>query len=152
MTAGLPKLLNSLWKRLPKGFFVLRCFLSICGLVIKKYMGGGDKKETNALRIILLNSNYFTVGVKNEPNFKSFDACHATRHTGSWCSIISGSQITPCDPDGQQDAKQRHETLIIHGKKDEYLNQVVTHQSIKNLQIRIFSKDTFVFIPLEQQY
>jgi hypothetical protein len=45
MTAGLPKSLNSLWERLPKGFFVLKFFLSVCGLVIKKYMGGGDKKK-----------------------------------------------------------------------------------------------------------
>jgi len=37
-------------------------------------MGGGDKKQENILRIILLNSRYFTVGVKNETNFKSFDA------------------------------------------------------------------------------
>jgi len=37
-------------------------------------MGGGDKKEANILRIILLNSSYFTVGVKNETNFNSFDA------------------------------------------------------------------------------
>ena len=73
MTAGLPKLLNNLWERLPKGFFVLRFTLSICELVIKKNMGGGDKKEANILRIILLNSSYFTVGVKNETNFKSFD-------------------------------------------------------------------------------
>ena len=66
MTAGLPKLLNSLLERLPKGFFVLKFFLSICGLVIKKYMGGGDKKEGNILRIVLINSNYFTVGVKDK--------------------------------------------------------------------------------------
>ena len=60
-------------------------------------MGGGDKKEANILRIILLNSSYFTVGVKNETNFKSFDACHATRHTGPWDSTISGSQVTKCN-------------------------------------------------------
>jgi hypothetical protein len=72
MTAGLPKLFNGLWERLPKGFFVLRFDLSVCGLVIKKYIGGDNKKEPNILRIVLLNSNYFTVGVKNETNFKSF--------------------------------------------------------------------------------
>lgn len=99
MTAGLPKLLNSLWERLPKGFFVLKFFLSVCGLVIKKYMGGGDKKEGNILRIVLINSNYFTVGVKDETNFKSFGACHANRHTGSLDSAISGSQVTKCHPD-----------------------------------------------------
>jgi len=31
----------------PKVFFVLKFFRSICGLVIKKYMGGGDKKKAN---------------------------------------------------------------------------------------------------------
>ena len=49
MTAGLPKLLNSLWERLPKGFFVLGLVLSIYGLVIKKYMGGGNKNKANIL-------------------------------------------------------------------------------------------------------
>lgn len=63
-------------------------------------MGGGDKKETNTLRIVLLNLNSFTVGVKNVTNFKGFDACHATRHTGSWCSAISRSQVTKCEPNG----------------------------------------------------
>jgi len=60
-------------------------------------MGGGDKKEENILRIVLINSNYFTVGVKDETNFKSFDACHATRHTGSFDSTISGSQVAKCN-------------------------------------------------------
>jgi len=45
MTAGLPKQLNSLWEPLPKGFFVLEFFLSICSPVIKEYMEGGDYKE-----------------------------------------------------------------------------------------------------------
>ena len=62
-------------------------------------MGGGDKKEANILKIGLINSNYFTVGVKNETNFKSFEACHATRHTGSWDSTISGSKVTKCHLD-----------------------------------------------------
>jgi hypothetical protein len=31
-----------------------------------------------------------------------------------------------------------------------YLNQVVTNQGIKNLQIRFYPKDTTVFIPVEQ--
>jgi len=62
-------------------------------------MGGGDKKETNILRIVIINSNYFTVGVKNETNFKSFDACHATRHTGFWGSTICGNQVKKCHPD-----------------------------------------------------
>ena len=60
-------------------------------------MGGGDKKEENILRIILLNSSYFTVGVKNETNFNSFDACRSARHTGSCDSAISGSQIAKCN-------------------------------------------------------
>jgi len=46
------------------------------------------------------------VGVKNETNFKSFDACHAIRHTGYWGSIISGSQVAKCNPDAKIDAKQ----------------------------------------------
>jgi hypothetical protein len=62
-------------------------------------MGGGNKKEANILRIVLISSNYFTVGVKDETNYKSFDACHATRHTGSWDSIISGGQVTKCNLD-----------------------------------------------------
>ena len=62
-------------------------------------MGGGDKKEANILKIVLINSNYFTVGVKDETNYKSFDVCHATRHTGSWDSIISGGQVTKCNLD-----------------------------------------------------
>jgi len=45
MTAGLPKLINSLWERLPKGFFVLRLFQSICILVVKIYMEGRSKKK-----------------------------------------------------------------------------------------------------------
>jgi len=64
MTAGLPKLLNSLWERLPKGFFVLRFFLSICDLVIKKYMEGGDKKEANILRIVFIKFKLFYRGGK----------------------------------------------------------------------------------------
>jgi len=48
MTAGLPKFLNSLRERLPEGFFVFRFFQSVCGLVVKKYLKGGDKK-TNIL-------------------------------------------------------------------------------------------------------
>jgi len=43
--------------------------------------GGGDKKGANIFRIIFLNSSYFTVGVENETEFKSFDTCHVTRHT-----------------------------------------------------------------------
>jgi hypothetical protein len=50
MIAGSPKLLNSLWERLPKGFFVLRLFLSIYGLVVKNYMGGGGKKRSKYLK------------------------------------------------------------------------------------------------------
>jgi hypothetical protein len=47
MTAGLPKLLSSLWKRLPKGFFVLRLFKSICNIVVRICMEGGGKKQGN---------------------------------------------------------------------------------------------------------
>jgi len=61
-------------------------------------MGGGDKK-TNTLRIVLINPNYFTVGVKNGTNYKSFDACHATLHNGSWGSTIRGSNVTKYNPD-----------------------------------------------------
>jgi hypothetical protein len=53
---------NSLWEHLPKGFFVLRRFRSIYGFVIKKYMEGGDKKEINTLRIVLLNSIFLPWG------------------------------------------------------------------------------------------
>jgi hypothetical protein len=62
-------------------------------------MGGGNKKKGNILRIVLINSNYFTVGVKNEMNFNSFDACHSARHRGSCDSTISGSQVATCHPD-----------------------------------------------------
>jgi hypothetical protein len=64
MTAGLPKLFNSLWERLPKGFFVLRFFRSIYGLVIKKYLEGGDKKEANMLRIVFIIFKLFYRGGK----------------------------------------------------------------------------------------
>ena len=63
-------------------------------------MGGGDKKEANILRIVLINSHYFTVGVKDETNFKSFDACHATRHIGPCGYTITGSKATKCNLDG----------------------------------------------------
>ena len=62
-------------------------------------MAGGDKKEANILRIVFIKFKLFSVGVKNETNFKSFDACHANRHTGSWGSTISGSQVTKCNLD-----------------------------------------------------
>jgi len=39
------------------------------------------------------------VGVKDETNYKSFDACHAIRHTGSLDSIISGRQVMKCNLD-----------------------------------------------------
>jgi hypothetical protein len=60
-------------------------------------MRGGDKKEGTILRIVLINSNYFTVGVKNETNFNSFDACRSARHTGSCDSAISCSQVAKCN-------------------------------------------------------
>ena len=60
---------------------------------LKKYTEGGDKKELNISNMVFYYANYFTVGVKNETDFKSFDACHATRHTGSWDSTNSDSQV-----------------------------------------------------------
>jgi hypothetical protein len=33
---------------------------------------------------------------------KVFDACHATRHTGSWGSTINGSQVTKCDLESKE--------------------------------------------------
>ena len=54
-------------------------------------------KKGNILSIVLINSNYFTVGVKNETNFNSFDACRSARHTGSCDSAISGSQVAKCN-------------------------------------------------------
>jgi hypothetical protein len=48
MIAGPPKLLNIAFGNVcPKAFFVLRLFLSICGLVFKKYMGVVVKNEAS---------------------------------------------------------------------------------------------------------
>jgi hypothetical protein len=64
MTAGLPKFLNSLRERLPEGFFVFRFFQSICGLVVKKYLEGGDKKEANILGLVFVKFKLFYRGGK----------------------------------------------------------------------------------------
>jgi hypothetical protein len=49
---------------LPEGFFVFRFFRSICGLVVKKYLEGGDKKEANILKIVFIKFKLFYRGGK----------------------------------------------------------------------------------------
>ncbi|MGA8178796.1 MAG: hypothetical protein WB792_01970, partial [Desulfobacterales bacterium] len=62
---------------------------------------------------------------------------------------LQSSQVVKCNRDDLRDINRHDETLLIHGKKDGHLNQIVTDQGIKNLQIRFYPKHATIFIPLE---
>jgi hypothetical protein len=67
------------------------------GLLKKRVDSGKGKKRKKILEeMFLLNSTYFTVGVKNETNFNGYDIWHAGRHTDSRDFTGYGRQNARC--------------------------------------------------------